>query len=162
MFPLIKVDSCSDLLLKELILSCPIMRRFMLFIVKSFRKECGSFSSLLLELIRRELDEAFSVLQVAFNVMLLFWATIPSPCEKHQNLRSLINLLKLPFKMPCPFLFGCNLSENKSSLLFMLVCWIIAKFSAVDFSCRFMFTFSLFQPVYLHEVSQMKQLPRFR
>ena len=48
------------------------MRRFMLFIVKSFRKECGSFSSLLLELIRRELDEAFSVLQVAFNVMLLF------------------------------------------------------------------------------------------
>ena len=61
-FPLIMVDSCSNLFLKELVLSCPIMRRFMLFILKSFRKDCGSFSSLLFELIRRELNEASPVL----------------------------------------------------------------------------------------------------
>ena len=115
----------------------------MLFILKSFRKDCASFSSLLFELIRRELDEAFPVLRVAFNGILLFWVTISSPCEKRQNLQSLINLLNLPFKMPCHF-FGCNLSGNKSSLLFMLVCWVIAKFSAVHFFWRCMFTFFAF------------------
>ena len=145
MFPLIMVDSCSNLFRKELILSCPIMRRFMLFILISFRKDCGSFSSLLFEFIRRELGEAFPVvLRVAFNGILLFWVIISSPCQKHLNLQSLIILLKLPFKMPCPVLFVCNLTRNKSSLLFMLVCWIIAKFSAVHFPCRCMFIFFAF------------------
>ena len=116
----------------------------MLFILKSFRKDCRSFSSLLFKLIRKELDKAFPVLRVAFNGILLFWVTISSPCVKHQNLQSLINLLKLPFKMPCTFLFGCNLLGNKSSLLFMLVCRIIAMFSAVHFSCRCMFPFFTF------------------
>ena len=45
--------------------------------------------------------------------------------------------------MPCHF-FGCNLSGSKSSLLFLLVCWVIAKFSAVHFCCRCMFTFFAF------------------
>ena len=136
------VDRCSNLFLIELILSWPLMRRFMLFIIKSFRRDCGSFSSLLFQIIiRTELDEEFPVLRVAFNGFLLFWVTISSPFEKHQNLQSLINLLKLLVKMPCPFLFGCNLSGNKFSLLFMLVCWIIAKFSAMHFSCRCMSTF---------------------
>ena len=72
MFPLIMVDSCSNLFLKELILSCPIIRQFVLFILRSFRKDCGSFSSLLFELIRGVLDEAFPVLRVAFNSILLF------------------------------------------------------------------------------------------
>ena len=133
MFPLIMVDNCSNLFLKELISSCPIMRRFMFFILKCSRKDCGSFSSLLLELIRRGIDKVFPVLRVAFNGILLFWVTISSPYEKHQNLQLLINLLKLPFKMPCPFLFGCNLLGNESSLLLMLVRWIIAKFSLVPF-----------------------------
>ena len=109
-FPIIIIDSCSNLFLKELILSCPIMRRFMLFILKSFRKDYGSFS-LLFELIRREIDEAFPVFRFAVNGILLFWVTISSPWGNHQTLQSLINLLKLPFKMPCPFLFGCNLSK---------------------------------------------------
>ena len=67
MFPLIMVDSCSNLFLKELKLSCPIVRQFVLFILKSFRKECGFFSLLLFELIIRVLNEAFPVLRVAFN-----------------------------------------------------------------------------------------------
>ena len=75
---------------------------------------------------------------------MLFWVTISSPCEKLRNLQSLIKLLKLPFKIPCNYLLGCYLSGNKSSFLFMLVCWIIAKFPAVDFSCRSMFTFLAF------------------
>ena len=72
MFPLIMIDSCSNLFLKELILSCPIIRQFVLFILKSFRKDCGSFSSPLFQLIRRVLNEAFPVLRVAFNTILLF------------------------------------------------------------------------------------------
>ena len=67
MFPLIMVDSCLNLFLKELKLSCPIIRQFVLFILKSLRKECGSFSLLLFELIIRVLNEAFPVLRVAFN-----------------------------------------------------------------------------------------------
>ena len=43
----------------------------MFFIIKSFRKDCGSFSSLLFELIRRGLDEAFPVLRVGCNGILL-------------------------------------------------------------------------------------------
>ena len=103
MFPLIMEDNCSYLFLKELILSGPIMRRFMFFIL---RKDCGSFSLLLFELIRRELHETLPILRVAFNGILLFWVTMSSPCEKHQNSQSLINLLKLPFKMRCYFLIN--------------------------------------------------------
>ena len=153
MFPLIMVDNCSNLFLKELILSCPIMRRFMLFIPKSFRKNCGLFSSLLFERIRKKLDEAFPILRVAFSI-LLYSVTISSPREKHQNLQSLINLPKLPFKFPSSFLFGCELSGNKSSLQFRLVCWIMAKFSAVHFSCRCMFTFFTFFRQFISTMNQ--------
>ena len=49
------------------------MRRFMLFIIKSFRRDCESLSSLLFEfIIGTELDEEFPVLRVAFNGFLLF------------------------------------------------------------------------------------------
>ena len=50
-------DSCSNLFLKELILSYPIMRRFMLFMLISFRKDCGSFSSGPFAFVRGELDD---------------------------------------------------------------------------------------------------------
>ena len=142
MFPLIMVDNCSNLFLKGLILSCPIMRRFMLFIPKSFRKNCGLFSSLLFERIRKKLDEAFPILRVAFSI-LLYSVTISSPREKHQNLQSLINLPKLPFKIPTSFLFGCELSGNKSSLQFRLVCWKMAKFSF--FLQMYVYLFHFFQ-----------------
>ena len=41
--PYIIVDSRSNFFFKELMLSCPIMRRFMLFILIFFGKDYGSF-----------------------------------------------------------------------------------------------------------------------
>ena len=54
-------DSCSNLFLKELILSYPILRRFMLFILISFRKDCGSFSSGPFAFVRGKLDDTSSM-----------------------------------------------------------------------------------------------------
>ena len=57
MLPFIIVGGCSNLFLKELMLSCPIMRRFMLFILISLRKDCGSFISVPVEFVRGELGD---------------------------------------------------------------------------------------------------------
>ena len=57
MLSFIIVDSCSNLFPKELMLTCPIMRWFMLFILISFRKDCGSFISVSFEFVRGELDD---------------------------------------------------------------------------------------------------------
>ena len=67
MLPFISVDSCSNLFLKELILSCLIMRRFMLVILISFRKDCGSFISVSFEFVRGELNDTSSMFRVLFN-----------------------------------------------------------------------------------------------
>ena len=72
MLPFIIVDSCSYLLLKELMLSCPIMRRFMLFILISLRKDCGSFISVQFEFVRGELGDTSSMFRVVFNGISLF------------------------------------------------------------------------------------------
>ena len=93
--------------LKELMLSCPILRRFILFIRISFRRDCGSFISVLFEYVRGELDGTSSMFRVVFNGILLFWITTLSPCEKRQTY-SLINFLKFPLTIPRPFLLGCN------------------------------------------------------
>ena len=122
MVQFIIVDSCSNLFLKKLMLSCPVMRRFMLFILISFRKDCGSFISVSFEFLRGELDDTSSH----------FWLGIP-----------------------WPFLLGCNLSGKRSNLLFMFLCNIKAKFSALYFSCNSSLTFFLSQIVDLHDVSRM-------
>ena len=72
MLPFIIVDSCSNSFLKELMLSCPIMRRFMLFILISLRKDCGSFISVPFEFVRGELGDTSSMFRVVFNGILLF------------------------------------------------------------------------------------------
>ena len=66
-----------------------------------------------------------------------------SPCEKRQTY-SLINFLKFPLRIPWPFLLGCNLSEKRSNLLFMFLCTIKAKFSAVHFYSNSLLTFFSF------------------
>ena len=63
-----------------------------------------------------------------------------SPCEKYQSY-SLINFLKFPLRVPWPYTLGCNLSEKRSNLLFMLLCNIKAKFSEVQFSGNTLLTF---------------------
>ena len=72
MLPFIIVDSCSKLFLKELMLSCPIIRRFMLFILISLRKDCGSFISVPFEFVRGELGDTSSKFRVVFNRISLF------------------------------------------------------------------------------------------
>ena len=72
MLPFIVVVSCSNLFLKELMLSCPIMRRFMLFILISLRKDCGSFISVPFEFVRGELGDTSSMFRVVFNGISLF------------------------------------------------------------------------------------------
>ena len=72
MLPFIIVESCSNLFLKELMLSCPIMKRFMLFILISFIKNYGSFILVSFEFVREELDDTSSMFRVAFNGILLF------------------------------------------------------------------------------------------
>ena len=72
MLPFIIVDSCSNLFLKELMLSCPIMRRFMLFILISLRKDCGSFISVPFQFVRGELGDTSSKFRVVFNGISLF------------------------------------------------------------------------------------------
>ena len=72
MLPFIIVDSCSNLFFKELMLSCPIMRRFMLFILISLRKDCGSFISVPFEFVRGELGDTSSKFRVVFNGISLF------------------------------------------------------------------------------------------
>ena len=72
MLPFIIVDSCSNLFLKELMLSCQIMRWFMLLILISFRKDCGSFISVSFEFVRGELNHTSSMFRVLFNGVLLF------------------------------------------------------------------------------------------
>ena len=72
MLPFSIVDSSSNLFLKELMSSCPIMRRFMLFILISLRKDCGSFISVPFEFVRGELGDTFSMFRVVFNGILLF------------------------------------------------------------------------------------------
>ena len=72
MLPFIIVDSSSNLFLKELILSCSIMRRFMLFILISLRKDCGSFISVPFEFVRGELGDTSSMFRVVFNGISLF------------------------------------------------------------------------------------------
>ena len=67
MLPFIMVDSCSNLFLKELMLSCPIMRRFM-----SLRKDCGSFISVPFEFVKGELGDTSSMFRVIFNGISLF------------------------------------------------------------------------------------------
>ena len=52
MLQLTIVNSCTNLFLKELMLSCQIMRRFMLFTLISFGKDCESFSSVPFEFVR--------------------------------------------------------------------------------------------------------------
>ena len=69
MLPFIIVDSCSNLFLKELMLSCPIMRRFTLI---SLRKDCGSFISVPFEFVRGELGDTSSMFRVVFNGISLF------------------------------------------------------------------------------------------
>ena len=154
MVQFIIVDSCSNLFLKKLMLSCPVMRRFMLFILISFRKDCGSFISVSFELVRGELNYTSSMFRVLFKGISLFWITTLSPCEKRQTY-SLINFLKFPLRIPWPFLLGCNLSGKRSNLLFMFLCNIKAKFSALYFSCNSSLTFFLSQIVDLHDVSRM-------
>ena len=58
--------------LKELMLSCPIMRRFMLLILISLRKDCGSFISVLFEFVREEPGDTSSMFRVVFNGISLF------------------------------------------------------------------------------------------
>ena len=72
MLPFIIADSCSNLFLKELMFSCPIMRRFMLFILISLRKDCGSFISVPFEFVRGELGDTSSMFRVVFNGISLF------------------------------------------------------------------------------------------
>ena len=72
MLPFIIVDSCSNLFLKKLMLSCPIIRRFMLFILISLRKDCGSFISVPFEFVRGELGDTSSMFRVVFNGISLF------------------------------------------------------------------------------------------
>ena len=72
MLPFIIVDSCSNLFLKELMLSCQIMRWFMLLILISFRKDCGSFISVSFEFVRGELNDTSSMFRVLFNGISLF------------------------------------------------------------------------------------------
>ena len=43
------IEDCSNLLPKELVLSCPKMEQSMLFVLISFRKDCQSFSSVAFE-----------------------------------------------------------------------------------------------------------------
>ena len=121
-------------------LSCPIVWRFMLFILISFRKDCGSFISVSFEFVRGELNDASSMFRVLFNGISLFWITTLSPCEKCQTY-SLINFLKFLLRIPWPFLLGCHLSRKRSNLLFMFLWTINAKFSAVHFSCNSLLTF---------------------
>ena len=72
MLPFIVVVSYSNLFLKELMLSCPIMRRFMLFILISLRKDCGSLISVPFEFVRGELGDTSSMFRVVFNGISLF------------------------------------------------------------------------------------------
>ena len=72
MLPFITVDSCSNLFLKELMLSCSIMRWFMLFILISLRKDCGFFISVPFEFVRGELGDTSSMFRVVFNGISLF------------------------------------------------------------------------------------------
>ena len=53
-------------------LSCPIMRRFMLFILISLRKDWGSFISVPFEFVRGELGDTCSMFRVVFNGISLF------------------------------------------------------------------------------------------
>ena len=71
MLPYIVVDSCSNSFLKELMLRCPVMRRFMLIILIYFRKDYGSFISVSFEFIRGELNDTSSMFRVLFNGILL-------------------------------------------------------------------------------------------
>ena len=72
MLPFIIIDSFSNLFLKELMSSCPIMRWFMLFILMSLRKDCGSFISVPFGFVRGELGDTSSLFGVAFNRISLF------------------------------------------------------------------------------------------
>ena len=118
-------DSCSNLFLKELILSYPIMRRFMLFILISFRKDCGSFSSGPFAFVRGELDDTSCMFWVVLDTISLFWLTKLSLCEKNQTL-------------------GYKLSVKRSNLIVMFLCNIKANLSVVHFSCISLLTFSSF------------------
>ena len=72
MFPFIIVDSCSNLFLKELMLSCPIMRQFMLTGLIYIRKDCRSFISVPFEFVRGELGDTSSLFRVVTNEISLF------------------------------------------------------------------------------------------
>ena len=73
------------------------MRRFILFVLISFRKDCESFISVSFELVRGELDDTSSMFGVVFNGISLFLITTLSPFEKCQTY-SIINFLKFPLK----------------------------------------------------------------
>ena len=53
-------------------LSCPIMRRFELFILISLREDCGSFISVPFEFVRGELGDTSSMFRVVFNGISIF------------------------------------------------------------------------------------------
>ena len=72
MLPFIIVDSCSNLFHKELMLSCPVMRRFILFILISLRKDCGSFISVPFEFVKGEPGDTSSIVRVVLNGISLF------------------------------------------------------------------------------------------
>ena len=72
MLPFIIVDSCSNLFLNVLMLSFPIMTRFILFILISSRKDSGSFCSVQFEFVKDELDDAYYMFRAVFNGISLF------------------------------------------------------------------------------------------
>ena len=154
MLPFIIADSCSNLFLNVLMLSFPIMTRFILFILISSRKDSGSFCSVQFEFVKDELDDAYYMFRAVFNGISLFWITALSLWEKHQTY-SLINFPKFLLGRPWSFLLRCNLSGKWSNSLLMILCNIKAKFFAVHFSCNSLLALFLSRIVDLHEVSRM-------